>query len=183
MENPARAIDVKRNKPEGYARYMRMNPLYFEGLWRAPFSEDTLQKALWTMFPETKHGREDMANKPAICANCERGPMIVRNKLCGTCDKAAGTLIGAAREKALIEIRGKIERGEVKPRGKNAAKLRVEEKAPVRSESGVMTTGIPGPAPDKVEARFDRLANMVKELEALGCQVSVSLSIGMGDRS
>lgn len=52
-------------------------------------------------------------SKIGMCVNCLRDKMtIVRKDLCGTCDKAAGRLIGKARETALEEIRGKIGRGE-----------------------------------------------------------------------
>jgi hypothetical protein len=93
-------------------------------------------------------------------------------------------LTGDDRKKALAEIRGKIERGEVKPRGKNrwAKPGGVEGKAPEKAESGVMRTGSLREQAGKVEDRFDRLANMVKKLEALGCEVNITLSISMETR-
>lgn len=73
-------------------------------------------------------GENDMA-KIGTCGNCERKEMALRKDLCATCDKTAKGLTGAARDKALAEIKRKIQAGEVKPRGLNAKKAKVEGKA------------------------------------------------------
>lgn len=136
-------------------------------------------------------------SKIGTCVNCHRGPMaLVKQNLCGTCDKAAGNLIGKAREKALEEIRGKIERGEVKPRGINAKRpaavaINKTDNGGTFSEAGrealaaSVKKALRGDANDEAKGKLldGRLSRMVDELEALGCTVTVSLSIEIGGRS
>jgi hypothetical protein len=45
---------IYRNTPELYARYMRANPLYFEGLFRMPVNERNIERAVEMMFPGWK---------------------------------------------------------------------------------------------------------------------------------
>ena len=208
MGNHADASGVSRNSPYSYARYMWANPGYFESLFRMRFSEDNLEKAVSTMFPGRTTRREIMANKPGKCANCGRGPMSVRGGLCGTCDKAAAGLTGQAREKALIDVKDKIDRGEVKPRGRNAKLLRlvtvdnggafsektqealnkgVEEKARERAESGASAPGsvreVPRSPRDsgaKVEAQLRGLLRLIDETAKMGLATEITVSIKIG---
>jgi len=48
---------IHRNTPKLYARYMRANPLYFEGLFHVRFTERNLERALETMFSGRSAGR------------------------------------------------------------------------------------------------------------------------------
>jgi hypothetical protein len=180
---------VQRNTPEKYERYMRANPLYFEALWRVEFDEENLERAVARLFHGKELQEQIMANKKGICVNCKRGPMTVRpGNLCTTCDRYAGSLTGEARVEKLAFIKKKIELGDVKPRGKNAAALRApiitidapgKKIAPpaLRADVEAAARKMMGSG---ARAPFDRLESMVKELEALGCEVNITLSIGMG---
>jgi predicted RNA-binding Zn-ribbon protein involved in translation (DUF1610 family) len=58
---------------------------------------------------------EDM--KRGLCANCGRERGIISGGRCSTCVNASKGLIGEAKDKALAEIKARIENGEVKTRG------------------------------------------------------------------
>jgi hypothetical protein len=168
---------VRRDKPDSYARYMRANPLYFEGLFRVRFSERNLQKAVRAMFPGRpfEAGRKEImgSKKAGTCSNCTRGPMTLVVDLCATCSRSAGSLTGEARAKKLAYIKEKIGRGEIKPRGKNAAKLRVEGKAPGGTSSGVMGTGSLQEETGKVEDRFARIVINVSRKDGYVTEIAI----------
>lgn len=58
---------------------------------------------------------EDMKREP--CTNCGREMVIISGGRCSTCFNASKGLIGEAKDKALAEIKARIENGEVKTRG------------------------------------------------------------------
>lgn len=241
---------IYRNTPDLYARYMRANPLYFEGLFRVTFSERNLERAVEMMFPGrrkamrrsagqreslpgTEQQRAARGHVKGTCINCGRGPFYLNNHLCRTCERAAGSFIGRYRDEALEEIRNKIQEGNVMPRGKNslskgrtacencgrdnltlngrhcttcskaaagltgeeriAALVAIREKLQAGSlrlwgkhrhpnvaetETGSLRLG----TSEVVEDRYARLRRMVEEIEALGCEVTISLSISIEAR-
>lgn len=178
---------ICRNTPELYARYMRENPLYFAGLFRVPLSERNLKKAVETMFPGRpfETGRKGNMGSPKVgtCSNCNRGPMTLACGLCFSCRRAAGSLTGEARAIKLAYVKEKIDQGEIKPRGKNAAMLKVQGKTPVAPDRGATETkSLRLGTGDVVGDRFARLRRMVEAIEALGCQATISLSISIEAR-
>jgi hypothetical protein len=191
---------------------MQANPLYFEGLFRVEFSERNLQKAVRVMFPGRpfESGRKEImgSKKTGTCSNCTRGPMQLVRDLCETCNRSAGSLTGEARAEKMAYIKDKIDRGEVKPRGKNAKLLRlvtvdnggafsektqealnkgVEEKARERAESGASAPGsvreVPRSPRDsgaKVEAQLRGLLRLIRETSKMGLATEITVSIKIG---
>lgn len=207
------AVDlVRRDKPEGFVKFMCANPGYFRDTFGKPLTEENLEKAARSIFglPQRVKDEEekDMANKPGKCANCGRGPMTLVVDLCATCNRSAGSLTGAARAKKLAYIKEKIDRGEVKPRGRNAKLLRlvtvdnggafsektqealnkgVEEKARERAESGASAPGsvreVPRSPRDsgaKVEAQLRGLLRLIRETSKMGLATEITVSIKIG---
>jgi len=88
------------------------------------------------------------------CSNCERPNMRISNKkgtgICGSCKNYIAGLTGKEKEIALatakerLQHKPKLHSGRVK-------KDEVEERAPIKPQSGVMDTGSRAPAPGKVE--------------------------------
>lgn len=125
-------------------------------------------------------GMNSPSKSRTACENCRRDNLALNGRHCTTCSRAAAGLTGEQRIAALAAIKEKIQSGSLRLWGKHRGGAKMEERPSVGPEGD--GEGIPPGGTGQVEDRFARLRRMISEIEALGCEVTISLSISMEAR-